>query len=123
MTLTLSQRIAWLHGAEGPRGKMSHDAFGKVIGATRQAIISWEKRGVEPRAPMRRKLARFSGFQAAVFSRREAEELAQESFGRRLARSEETLERILSALVAAGIAVPESQAAPRSASSGQPRKR
>jgi DNA-binding transcriptional regulator YiaG len=102
---------------------MSHDQLGKILNTTRQAIISWEKNGVEPRAPMRKKLAKFSGFQAACFSRREAEELAQDTFGRRLERAEETLERVLQGMVEAGIPIPRAAAEHQSSATVRPKRK
>lgn len=116
LTLTLGERIAWLRSDEGPRGPISHDTLAGILSTSRQVVIKWEKPGgAEPGREMRRRLADFSGFQEGCFSRRQAEVLVQEPFGRRLQRAEETVETILAALVAAGIALPESEAVPRSA--------
>ncbi len=89
LTLTLPQRIAWLHGAEGPQGKMSHDRFAEELGVpNRQTIIGWEN-GREPSKPYAAKLDEFSGFPAWAFRRRESEEAAFESFARRLRELED----------------------------------
>lgn len=77
LTLPLPKRIVWLHSAEGPRGKLSHDAFARILGTTRQTVINWE-RGAEPRA-YAEKLAEFSGFPADAFLRRGAEVAGEES--------------------------------------------
>lgn len=83
LTLTLPERIKWLHGKDGPRGFLSHDSFAKVLGTSRQVIIDWEK-GAQPGKRYRDKLAKFSGFRPEVFARREAEALEKEMVGRRL---------------------------------------
>lgn len=116
LTLTLGERIVWLRSEQGPRGSISHDTLAGILGTSRQVVIKWEKPGgAEPNPALRRELAKFSGFREGCFSRRQAEVLVQEPFGRRLQRAEETVETILAALVAAGIALPESEAEPRSA--------
>lgn len=83
LTLTLPNRIKWLHGPNGPRGKLSHDKFAKVLKTSRQTVINWEG-GAQPGETYRKRLASFSGFRAEVFSRREAEALEKEMVGRRL---------------------------------------
>lgn len=85
LTLPLPKRIVWLHSANGPEGKLSHDKFAAVLGLpNRQTIIGWEKDGREPNKRNAQSLADFSGFPAWVFRRREAEEAAWEMFARRL---------------------------------------
>ena len=120
LTLLLPERIAWLHSEAGPRGFLSHDSFGKLSGATRQAIIQWEKiGGAEPNRATRARLADFSGFPAEAFSRRGAEALLPTTFGHRLRAVEGLLERVVQALVDAGIAIPESEREPLSGQGGQ----
>lgn len=131
LTLTLPERIKWLHGKDGPRGKLSHDRFGDAIGTSRQVIIAWEKAESYPSPKFQRALAEFSGFTAAAFSVREAEAVVEDSIDRRLrrlearaTRAETSLGRILRALDAAGIELPAARAASRSpATAAQPRRR
>jgi hypothetical protein len=121
LTLTLPERIAWLHSEHGPNGKLSHDRFAKILGGTsRQAIINWEKPGGgEPRAPMRRKLAKFSGFRPEVFSRRQAEALEQVTVGSRLRSVEDEAKWLRSQLLRCLDALElEPQEEPRAAQSG-----
>lgn len=92
LTLTLPERIKWLHGPHGPRGRLSHDRFAKILGTTRQSVINWEKGANEPRG-YREKLAEFSGFSPEAFSRRGAEEPAAESIGGRLEALEAAVEQ------------------------------
>lgn len=112
LTLTLPERIKWCHGPDGPRGKLSHDRFAKILGTTRQTIIGWEGGKSEPSDKYRPKLAEFSGFPAAAFSRRAAEapsaaamavrlealEAAVASQGREMARSLRALVRAIERL-------------------------
>lgn len=122
LTLSLPERIIWLHGDDGPKGKMSHDTLAAELGTTRQTVINWEKRGgIEPGPKYREKLAEFSGYPAGAFSRREAEAMAEETFGHLLLRlrdeadvNSRTLERVLTALSDANIVVPDQQQEPRS---------
>lgn len=123
LTLTLGERIAWLRSEDGPKGAISHDKLAGILDTSRQVIIGWEKPGgAEPSLAMRKRLSKFSGFDPRCYSRREAEVLVQEPVGRRLARAEETIERILQGLLDAGIAIPADPAASRSAASVRPRK-
>lgn len=75
LTLTLPQRIVWLHSEDGPKGKLSHDRFAAILGTTRQTVIGWEN-GVEP-IRYAEKLAEFSGFPSNAFRRRQAEAIAR----------------------------------------------
>lgn len=99
-TLTLAERIAWLHSDEGPEGKLSHDKWAKrlkELGApdtlSRGTILGWEgktKDGAQ-REPQERyvaALAAFSGMPPAAFSRRGAEVLVKETAVPRLQRLE-----------------------------------
>lgn len=85
LTMPLPQRIRWLRSDEGPWGRLSHDRFARALGTSRQVVIGWEKEsGPEPSERLRAKLAEFSGFDPAVFSRREAEAMTSRSIGSRL---------------------------------------
>lgn len=92
LTLTLPERIRWLHSEHGPRGKLSHDALAAVLGTTRQTVIGWEK-GREPKK-YADALADFSGFPAWAFRRREAEGAAHESTGQLIRFHDDRLERV-----------------------------
>lgn len=128
-SLILGERIAWLHSDDGPRGYLSHDDFAKILGTKRQVVINWEKKGVEPKK-FAQALADFSGFPRQAFSRREAEELVRDSFGRRLQQlSDETaaqwvtIEEILKGMKQAGIQIPSTPTEPRSAATAPPSNR
>lgn len=82
LTLTLPQRIVWLHSKDGPRGRLSHDKFAAILDTSRQTVISWEK-GTEPK-DYADKLAKFSGFPSWAFLRRAAEAPAAETIALRL---------------------------------------
>lgn len=92
LTLTLPDRIQWLHGNDGPRGKMSHDRFAAMLGTNRQTVIAWEK-GQQPGRDYAEKLAAFSGFPAEAFRRRSAEAAASASSRDLLRRLRELEER------------------------------
>lgn len=96
LTLTLPQRIIWLHGRDGPKGKLSHDKFADAIGIpNRQTIINWEKPGgTEPTKENAERLEEFSGFPWWAFRRAEAEEAVHETFGRRLGRVEARVDQL-----------------------------
>lgn len=94
LTLTLPERIRWCHGPDGPRGKLSHDRFAKILGTSRQTVISWENGTSEPR-DYREKLAEFSGFPEAAFSRRSAEAPSAVAVAARLATLEAKLEEVV----------------------------
>lgn len=95
MTLTLPERIRWLHSSEGPKGKLSHDKFGKELGGvSRQTIIGWEKEaGAEPDEENAQALAEFSGFKPEAFSRRLAEAPAAATIRSRLEELAELVAR------------------------------
>lgn len=78
VTLTLPDRIRWLHSEDGPRGRISLDALASILGTKRQTIIGWEKYGREP-TRFADALAQFSGFPPWAFRRRGAEEAAEET--------------------------------------------
>lgn len=124
LTLTLAERIAWLHSQNGPKGFLSHDDFAEQLGTSRQVIIGWEKEGGSEPKRFVGQLAAFSGFPEEAFLRRTAEVPVREMYGRRLARLEASLERILRALDSAGIAIPAAPEEPQSEPSGpRPRRR
>lgn len=112
LTLTLPERIAWLHSKDGPRGFLSHDDFAEVLGTSRQVVIDWEKpAGAEPKKFVDQ-LTAFSGFPSEAFLRRTAEAAVHEMFGRRLESLEEqaagsrvVFRGVLGALAEAGIQV------------------
>lgn len=128
LTLTLPERIIWLHGPEGPHGKLSHDRFATQLGTTRQTVINWEKKaGIEPSSRYRKKLAELSGFPEEAFSRREAESLTEETFGHLLLRLRDDADRnrlvvesIVLGLRQADIAIPDPPALPQSAATEPP---
>lgn len=96
LTLTLPDRIAWLHGPDGPQGKLSHDRFAAILGTSRQTVIGWERAGgPEPQAKYRMALAEVSGFPAEAFSRRLAEALVAETVGSRLRSLEDQAVRVV----------------------------
>lgn len=110
--MSLGSRIKWLHGPKGPRGKLSHDKFAKILGTSRQLVIKWEKNETEPRDFLGA-LAEFSGFPEAAFSLRGAEALVEESAGPRLQRlqveadtTRGIVRAVLEALAERGIQVP-----------------
>lgn len=96
LTLPLPQRIVWVHGPKGPKGKLSHDKFAKAIGIpNRQTIINWEKPGgTEPSEENAKRLEEFSGFPWWAFRRAESEEAVYETFGRRLGRVEARVDQL-----------------------------
>lgn len=121
LTLTLPNRIRWLHSKDGPQGFLSHDRFAKILGTSRQVVINWEKGKNFPNPKSRTRLAKFSGFSDQAFSVREAEAVVEDSIDRRLrrlearaTRAENSLRRILRALDAAGIELPAARAASQS---------
>lgn len=128
LTLTLPERIIWLHSTKGPHGKLSHDRFAERLGTTRQTVINWEKKaGIEPNSRYRKKLAEFSGFPEGTFSRREAEVLTEETFGHLLLRLRDEADRnrlivesIVLGLQQADIAIPDPPAPPQSAATEPP---
>lgn len=119
LTMTLPKRVKWLHGKNGPRGRLSHDVFADILNTKRQVLIGWEK-GTEPNEASRAKLAEFSGFPAAAFSRRLAEPLVEEMLARRLGGLEREADwnrrltlRIAAALTEHDIELPESPPDPQ----------
>ncbi len=72
---------------------MSHDRFGEALGGIKRGrIIGWEKEaGSEPDPSARAKLAAFSGFAEAAFSRRLAEAPAAATIRSRLEELAETI--------------------------------